>query len=139
MPTEKNGGRLHHLTETVSDSGLTVRKRRWRLMGLLNTEATRDPQKDDNKVRDQQVLYSFISLNLSMLTIHFQITVTVPITLMTPMSESGQAIYPENHIHKVFTSIFSNVEDVSVISENLEDLELFTPPDLLPGQQPDQQ
>ena len=108
-------------------------------MGLLNTEATRDPQKDDNKVRDQQVLYSFISLNLSMLTIHFQITVTVPITLMTPMSESGQAIYPENHIHKVFTSISSNVEDVSVKSENLEDLELFTPPDLLPGQQPDQQ
>ena len=55
------------------------------------------------------------------------------------MSESGQAVYPENHIHKVFTSISSNVEDVSVKSENLEDLELFTPPDLLPGQQPDQQ
>ena len=64
---------------------------------------------------------------------------TVPITLMRPMSESGQAVYPENHIHKVFTSISSNVEDVSVKSENLEDLELFTPPDLLPGQQPDQQ
>ena len=46
--------------------------------------------------------------------IFFQITVTVPITLMTPMSESGQAVYPENHIHKIFTSISSNVEDVSV-------------------------
>ena len=27
-------------------------------MGLLNTEATRDPQKDDNKVQDQQFFES---------------------------------------------------------------------------------
>ena len=52
LPDKKNGGRLHHLTETVSNSGVTVRKRRWRLMGVLNTEATRDPQKDDNKVKN---------------------------------------------------------------------------------------
>ena len=51
----------------------------------------------------------------SIFAFHFQITVTVPITLMTPMSESGQAIFPENHIHKIFCSISSNVEDVSVI------------------------
>ena len=51
---------------------------------------------------------------MSILTFHVQITVTVPITLMTPMSESGQAIFPQNHIHKIFSSISSNVEDVSV-------------------------
>ena len=44
------GGRLHHLTETSSSSGLTVRKRRWRLMGVLNHEATRDPTKAENLV-----------------------------------------------------------------------------------------
>ena len=44
------GGRLHHLTETSSSSGLTVRKRRWRLMGVLNHEATRDSIHPDNMV-----------------------------------------------------------------------------------------
>ena len=43
-------GRLHHLTETVSNTGRTVRKRRWRLLGALNAEAYRDSTKDDNKV-----------------------------------------------------------------------------------------
>ena len=120
-------------------------------MGVLNIEATRDPQKDDNKVKDQLFvklglskkffIYSFNSLNLSIVTFHFQITVTVPITLMTPMSESGQAIFPENHIHKIFSSISSNVEDVSAIcKKNLRSwMLLFVPSDLLPDHKPHQQ
>ena len=75
-------------------------------MGVLNTEATRDPQKDDNKVENYSSSTSSV--------LYSQITVTVPITLMSAMSESGQEVYAENHIHKIFTSISSSVEDVSV-------------------------
>ena len=43
-------GRLHYLTETVSNTGRTVRKRRWRLLGALNAEASRDPTNEYNNV-----------------------------------------------------------------------------------------
>ena len=47
----EHDGRLLHLDEKLSNSGLSVRKRRWRIMGLLNAEATRNTASDDNKVK----------------------------------------------------------------------------------------
>ena len=43
-------GRVHHLAPAYSNSGLSVRRRRWRLMGVFNAESTRDPTNADNQV-----------------------------------------------------------------------------------------
>ena len=85
-------------------------------MGVLNTEATRDPGKDENKVRVRSLSYLIVLLCLLSITAIydlFQITITVPVTLMDVKSESGQDVFPVKTIHKIFTSISSNVEDVS--------------------------
>ena len=84
----QEGGRLHHLDEKLTNSGLSVRKRRWRLVGVLNAEATRDPASDDNKI-----------------------IVTVPITLVDLKTSSGASFYPENMEHRFTASISSYPEE----------------------------
>lgn len=59
---EEYDGRLLHLDQKLSNSGLSVRKRRWRIMGLLNAEATRNTASNDNKVNNKRSHLSFMDI-----------------------------------------------------------------------------
>ena len=79
--------------------GLTVQRRKWRVLALLNTEATRDPSNEDNKVIFNiiQALKTFLSL---------QIKVTIPVTMEIPFKD-GAVVYEDGRIHKFGVSVMS--------------------------------
>ena len=75
MQTEP--GRLQQLAAVPSSSGDSVPRRRWRILALLNTEATRDWQNSDN-----------------------QIVVRVPVTLLGPQDRHGNPLYQAAALHQ---------------------------------------
>ena len=78
--------------------GLTVQRRKWRVLALLNTEATRDPANEDNKVIfDIQASENIRSL---------QIKVTIPVTMEIPFKD-GAVVYEDGPIPKFGVSVMS--------------------------------
>ena len=77
LSVQTEAGRLHQLAAVPSSSGDSVPRRRWRILALLNTEATRDWQNSDN-----------------------QILVRVPVTLLGPQDQHGNPLYQAAALHQ---------------------------------------
>ena len=77
--------------------GLTVQRRKWRILGLLNTEATRDVANADNRV-----IWNIEKLFLK----YSQINITIPVTMEMPF-QNGAVVYEEGQMHKFGVNVMS--------------------------------